>query len=205
MAQEMLVTLAELKAKMELTTTDDDAWLTNEIQQMSAIVNTYCERTFVRDNAKIEQFDLYEETYLYLNLYPVVSITSLSIDGAAVDLGTDPSPIYLDRKAGRLSLREGTLCGSEVIDIEYVAGYENINVDTTGVPDDVKRVILDLVQSRYFNRGAINDPTRRLRSESIPDVANFIYERSKAFDDEPLLGPYAHILDKWRSVKAVFP
>ena len=190
----LLVSLDDMKALLGIDpgNTDDDAYLTNELTSMSAIVEKYCAREFTKATYT-DVLDYHDGVTVVTDSYPIESLVSVILDGVSLDLSD--TPVKVIRESGTLSLKTGAFCDYDTVDIEYIGGYDPI-------PADIQRVVSDLVHSRYANK-FINDPTRRIRSESIPDVANYIYERTKAFDDNPLLGPYMSILDGYVSSKAL--
>lgn len=186
----MIVTLDEMKALLGIDplNTDDDAYLTTELTNMNSVVEQYCERGFTRQDYT-DTFEDVESATIFVYAFPITAVTRVSIDGVDADL----TNVKVNKSQGSICLREGTLYGAEEVIVEYNGGFDPI-------PGDVKRVVSDLVHSRYNNK-FINDPTRRIRSEGIPDVANYIYERSYAFDKEAILGAYAMLLDKYRSLR----
>jgi hypothetical protein len=184
-----LVSLADMKLALGISGTSEDSYLQRELDFMTAIVESYCARSFEFQADVVESFYDLEECHLYLNRYPVSDIESIDVDGTLLDLTT----IRKEPTAGRIYTP--SILNAQKVDVTYDGGYVII-------PMDIQRVVIDLVSSRYANRDSTQDPTRRIRSESVPDVANFIYERSLAFDKEPLLGPYIFILDRYRSVNA---
>ena len=190
----LLVSLDNMKNLLgiALGNTDDDAYLTNELTSMSAIVEKYCARVFTL-GSYVEEVDYYDGDTVIVNSYPITTLTSVTLDGDILDL--TGSPVKVIRADGSLELKEGSFCNYSNVEIAYEGGFDPI-------PYDIQRVVSDLVHSRYANK-FINDPTRRIRSEGIPDVANYIYERTKAFEDNPLLGPYMHILDVYISSRAL--
>lgn len=190
----LLVSLTDMKALLGIDpgNTDDDAYLTNELTSMSAIVEKYCAREFTQATYT-DVLDYHDGVTVVTNSYPIDSLVSVTLDGVSLDLSS--TPVKILRESGTLSLKTGAFCDYDAVDIVYVGGYATI-------PADIQRVVSDLVHSRYANK-FINDPTRRIRSESIPDVANYIYERTTAFDKNPLLGPYMTILDLYVSSKAL--
>ena len=190
----LLVSLDDMKKLLgiSLSNTDDDAYLTTELTSMSAIVERYCARTFTL-GSYVEEVDYYDGDTVIVNSYPITTLTSVTLDGDVLDLSDNPVKVI--RADGSLELKEGSFCSYSNVEVSYDGGFDPI-------PYDIQRVVSDLVHSRYANK-FINDPTRRIRSEGIPDVANYIYERTKAFEDNPLLGPYMNILDLYISSKAL--
>lgn len=167
-----LTVLATLKAELQVSGTEQDAYLTDLIRQASDTIARYCGRkTFGRETVlqtELRGWGIDGSILLERDLEP--EIVSIDENGTALDPATDFS---LD---GPLLLRHYWTYGASNIpawrdvsyryavptSITYKAGFELIN----GLPYDLERVCLDLCASMYHSRGR----DRALRSEKVLDV-----------------------------------
>lgn len=134
-----LVSLGDLKSWLNIATADDDALLSRLITQISSTILSYIERPAILPQIYTENYDGGNDVSVMLRQWPVISITSCLVDGAAIPpfpllqsgAGTcsgyilDPAAIAPPGAMQRLSLR-GTLftCGLQNVTISYSAGYQ---------------------------------------------------------------------------------
>ena len=148
-----LVTKAEYKAYLGITSANSDIEIDFLIPKVSDFVKTYCRRTFVDyfDESKTEVFDGgFKE--IYLKETPVVNITSVA---RSADFGKTYVPLvkftdWVQKGDSIISLEpkgfEELINGYKVV---YFAGYEV-------VPGDLKLAVLDLVEYYSKNNGAVH-------------------------------------------------
>lgn len=193
-----LTTLAYVKQRLGLSDVSSDAFLQAQIDWIEARALEYMQRN-------IEQQE-YTETFkcarsrctcarrqdpevLVLTNFPLISITSITVDGTAIT--ADDYETNNNVAAVKIP---GITVDNEVV-IVYEAGYAS-------VPLPIKEAVTDLVMSRYYQRGG--DPTKLVRSETVPDVGSVDYTVSlyyqRSFD--PVLGIYQTTLDMYRSERA---
>lgn len=142
-----LVTLNEYKIHAGITSTNQDAELNAIIPQISALVKTYCRRSFVDyyDETKTEVFDGGFKKLL-LKETPVVQIISVS---ASEDYGQTYQKLtkftdWVQKDDEIISLSpQGFLEKVNGYKVEYFAGFET-------VPQDLKIAVLDLIY--YYMR-----------------------------------------------------
>lgn len=78
---------------------------------------------------------------LYLKRYPIISITSFTTDGVAVDA----TRYYVDAERGRIVLKNGAVFGDNAdLAITYTAGYA-----AADLPSDAVEVCLHLCKRAY--------------------------------------------------------
>lgn len=168
-----LVTKAEYKAYMGISSTNSDAEIDFLIPKVSDLVKTYCRRTFIDyyDEAKTEYFDGGFKK-LILKESPVVNVTSVAY---SEDFGKTYTSLakftdWIQRDDFVLSTNPGgfreVLNGYKVV---YFAGYETI-------PADLKLAVLDLVEYYSRNNGAVHS-TRDLN----PNTTQISYVASSNF------------------------
>ncbi len=148
-----LVTKAEYKAYLGITSTNSDAEIDFLIPKVSDLVKTYCRRTFIDyyDEAKTETFDGgFSE--LILKESPVVSVNSVSI---SEDFGQTYTKLtkFVDWvQKDDMVVSTKTPVFKQLINgykVTYFAGYEII-------PADLKLAVLDLVEYYSRNNGAVH-------------------------------------------------
>ena len=168
-----LVTKAEYKAYLGITSVNSDAELDFLIPKVSDLVKTYCRRTFIDfyDEAKIEVFDGGFKQII-LKETPVVTVNSVAY---SADYGKTYTNLvkftdYVVREDYVLSLNPigfpEQISGYRV---NYFAGYEVI-------PADLKLAVLDLVEYYSKNNGAVHS-TRDI----TPNTTQISYVASSNF------------------------
>lgn len=148
-----LVTKAEYKAYLGITSTNSDAEIDFLIPKVSDLVKTYCRRTFIDyyDEAKTEYFDG-GFNQLILKETPVVNVTSVtrSLDFGKTYTALTKFTDWIQRDDYVISTSPNgfaeALNGYKVV---YFAGYET-------VPGDLKLAVLDLVEYYSKNNGAVH-------------------------------------------------
>lgn len=155
--------------------TSQDGMLGRQIASVSAAINTYCDRIFVRQGYR----DTFRSVYswcgygraLMLRRNPIcvdeedVPIVIVTEDNLAhtdfeVDIGT--GALY---RLDTYGAPHGW--GASLVVVEYDAGFDPI-------PDDVQAACTEWVAARWSARG--RDPT--VRSQTIPDVIAETYTTS---------------------------
>lgn len=138
-----LITLAEYKAYVGITSTNQDAQIKSIIPKASSFIKNYCRRTFIDyvNDAKTEIFN--GGKFILLAEYPVLQISSVEY---SADYGKTYTPLveYVDYA---LDMDDGTIVPIQTTDfaritngykVTYTAGFEEI-------PEDLKLAALDLV------------------------------------------------------------
>lgn len=120
------------------------------IDSVSEWVNNYCRRNFIAQDYT-EYYDGNDRRTLYLDHFPVNSITGLYIDtGSNFGAGTEvaAADYRLHKQFGKIWL-ENTVFAAypRSIKVVYNAGY----ADVDSIPDDLKLAVLDDIKWR-FNR-----------------------------------------------------
>ncbi len=137
MAQGDLVSLAQLKAHLGVQSSGDDILLASMISQISRAICTYLNRPFVWPRDVQDMFDGNGRPKIQLRHWPVVSVTSVSIDGRIVPRATSEFSAGWTIEAGddeppgamqMLMLRGGIFSrGWQNVSIAYRAGYQISN------------------------------------------------------------------------------
>lgn len=209
-----LVRLDYVKKLLGLTGATDDVFLQSQIIWLSERVEEYCVREFkVKDYVYLRSIALgcgpsgtlttggsyYQvgdlrapaQHCVRVEGYPVTKTHSILIDGTELTA----TEYELDAKQG-LYVSPCFTRALEEIQISYEAGFDP-------VPFSVAQAVADLVMGRYYSKGS--DPSRIVRAENVPDVANVSYLSSVYYqaDYDPILGQYGTLLDTYRTERAL--
>jgi len=170
-----LVSVAMAKDYLEIPANDlsKDGQIGQQIAQVSASINTYCDRVFVqqtyRDQFRSSGSWLAPGSPLVMRQRPIV-VTGVTIDGALLvgsdwEIDAQRGQLYRLDSSGGVSAWSGT-----VTLVDYQGGYQLI-------PEDVQAAALCWVSIRWASRSqTTRDPT--LRSLNIPDVVSETYDTS---------------------------
>lgn len=129
-----LCTLAEVKTLAGIGDTSQDARLELIINSVSAQIASYCGCSFARATYTNETYSPSNRQLLILRSWPVVSVSSLTVDGTATtDYVLSPeysSAGFLYRRQGwmgqavyRTVLTDDPVAMDRTIQVTYVAGY----------------------------------------------------------------------------------
>jgi hypothetical protein len=80
-----LTTLAIVKDELSITASTYDTYLERLIGAATAYVTSFCKRTFHYEAAIIEKVAGFGTSYLCLSRAPVLTITSITYDGATIN------------------------------------------------------------------------------------------------------------------------
>jgi len=137
MAQGDLISLTQLKAHLGVQSSADDVLLAGQISQISRAICTYLNRPFVWPRDVVDVFDGNGRDRIQLRHWPVVAVTSVSIDGRCVPQAAtalsagwlieagDESPPGAMQK---MMLQGGVFSrGWQNVSIAYRAGYQVVD------------------------------------------------------------------------------
>ena len=167
----MLTTLTAVRDELRLTDTTANAWLTGQIDAVSALVEQFCNRTFTRaavtETLQIER----ASSRLVLSRYPVDSSQSLSIVYGADDTVVASTDYRLWAADG--ILQPDSCWPSCILTVSYTGGYYLPGDIDRDLPYDLEQAVIDLIVRRYYRWASKRDPM--LRSEAVPDVLSVSY------------------------------
>jgi len=151
--------------------TSQDGTLGVQIAQVSAAINTYCDRVFVRQSYR-DQFRMPSNWLgagepLVTRQRPIVMVAGVPIltvieDGSSItgwEVYSHPGHLYRLNGGSAAAAWAGAL-----VVVDYEAGFELI-------PEDVQGACLQWLSSRWTTRG--HNPM--LKSQTIPDVVAETY------------------------------
>ncbi|HYL92768.1 MAG TPA: hypothetical protein VEW69_06385 [Alphaproteobacteria bacterium] len=153
-APDDLCTLADLKAWLPNQGNNDDANLQALISNGSMQILQYIDRPHLLASvigALNEIYDGNDSDRLLPHFFPIVTVTSVSVDGAAVPLATSPTAPGFLWDSRRVLLRGYKFNrGVQNIQIAYSAGYAS-------VPLDLKQAAIDTFALIYRQRTHIGE------------------------------------------------
>ena len=203
-----LTLLSIIKEELEITITDNDSILERYINAASEFILKYVERDLIRKTYTDERYVGTDSTLLYLDNYPVESITSIFIDDYELDeTDGDYEITESDKEIGKLyrqaiwpatSKIYGDLTATAYnesernITVTYIAGYCTPKQDdesecTRNLPYDIEEVCIGLVSRRYNIRCAGNQGQQNIK------IGQFQTTWRSLLDDE-----YIAVLEKYK-------
>lgn len=197
----MLDSLANVKARLGITTSDYDTFLTQQITLISDVIEAYCRRKFLTDDY-IQTFyssDYSLKKQLELYHFPVTAVTSVEQDAVVLN----PTDYRLHQPTGILTNKSSSFFCSEETVVEYTAGYAIC-------PSPILAVLDALVGERYNKKAAGVDLNfgSDVQRISIPGAISIDFDYTLANNDRKsaygtIIGNYANVLDDWRSERSV--
>lgn len=217
-----LTTLADVKTLAGILSTDttQDARLEALINGVSSQITNYCQRNFKRQTYTAETYSPSNRQLLILRNFPVVSVSSLSIDGTAQTQGVDyvVSPEYSNsgflyrewgwagQEISRINLTADPVSMRRSILVTYAAGwylpadtgYQAGNTDS--LPMDLQYATTQIVASTYMlarrnNFDGLTAMTEGGLSYSWAQKGSAAQNNNSGFAHEP-----AGILNKYRRI-----
>lgn len=195
-----LDSLSNVKARLGISSTEYDSFLTAQIQLISDVIESYCGRVFSATDW-VQTFHRLSTRRLVAFHYPIISVASLEEDGVPFPVGK----LFIHRPTGTASKDDFSRIRGEVVTLSYRAGYETI-------PSPILGVLDGLVEERYNKKikGVDLNFGKDVQRVSIPGSISIDFdyslssnERSSAFG--MILGSYGNVLDYYRSDRAVIP
>lgn len=163
-ATSTIVTLAEMRAFLNIPTaqTGKDDLLIDLLDSYNAEMEEYLGVAMI-NSTYTETYDGNGTDSLFLNHYPIISVTTLTIDDVAQTLNTD---YYIHGEEGYIKLEDDTF-GDELnsVDIVYVAGH---GVARTNVSKVLKNALKTWV-GRVFKAEVI-DFSQRFDESSLANI-----------------------------------
>ncbi|MDU0339575.1 hypothetical protein [Bosea rubneri] len=183
-----LISIEAARAAIGLADGDasQDAALEALIDQASAAIVCFIGQPLARQTYRETLWSRAASDSLMLSRFPVASIVSVGIGGAAIDA----DGYRVDLATGIVHRRSPTRCGpfwpaGETVTV-YAAGYELPD----GLPADIQRAAILMLRQSHMAGG--RDPL--LRSEETNGVASFSYFAAGAaavpLEAQALLSPY---------------
>jgi hypothetical protein len=169
-----LIALADLKALLGITDSANDTLLGNIIQRGSDAIARFCNRVFAQRTV-IETLPGPRGQLLKLKFSPIVTLTSIALDGETVDSDTytltepDAGIVFCESYWAYTGHKYSYA-------VTYVHGYnlpDMSGADT--LPHDIQQAALELCKGIWLARQ--RDPA--VSMESVPDVYTVQYGQGK--------------------------
>lgn len=193
-----LLTLADLKADLNISGTDQDVWLSRCIRRASTYIANYCNRVLVQETVR-EQIFPDRDAFPYqvpnardtigLTRWPIISVTSLTEHDHALTKDTD---FLVEPDAGQL-IRLQSVTGLPMswntwpLVVVYSAGYASI-------PADLQDACSRLVKKMDINR--VRDTT--VKSEEVSGISRTEWWVPTGADGGNIPPDVADLIDNYR-------
>lgn len=197
-----LDTLANVKLRLGITISSDDAFLQQQINVISDVIEAYCGRKFAEANwiQTYYKEDLNRGLILETYHYPIVQLNDpVSIDG----LNLLDTQIRVHKPTGNIRRVDGSYFWGDAIIVTYKSGYAVI-------PSPIIEVLDSLVSERYNKKKSGVDLNfgSDVQRVSIPGAISIDFDYSLTNNDRvsafgTLIGNFANVLDNWRSERVV--
>ncbi len=159
-----IVTLAEMRSFLNIPTTQTgkDSLLIDLLDSYNTEMELYLGVTMI-NSTYTETYDGNDKDSLFLKHYPIISVTTLTIDDVAQVLNTD---YYIHGEEGYIKLEDDTF-GDELssVDIVYVAGHGAARANISAV---LKNVLKTWVM-RVF-KAEVVDFSQRFDESSLANI-----------------------------------
>lgn len=141
---------------------DHKTLLERYIRGVSDEVENYCRRTFGKATYASElHTGVADQQYLYPKQWPMLTLTSVTIDGTAITEGTDSDNwrrVYSPAAVWYALFREETWESDPYgVALAYTAGYvlpaDHTQTTPRTLPYDLENAVVELAAGRYLNRG----------------------------------------------------
>jgi len=187
-----ITTKEKVKAYLSLTGTTNDALIDELIKNVSDTIHGFCNRSLER-NTYTEYFDTeLGHSKLFLNNYPVISLTSVQYRNGSwgaitwQDLNIND---YLLNDNGKVSLSFTTPQAEKYIKIVYVGGYlidfsNETNATLHTLPYELTQIATEWVSSLFNTRTSTGVSSEKTEGQSISytpkDTADKTYQNRLA-------------------------
>ena len=169
-APDDLCSIAELKAWLPNQGNNDDVTLQSLISNASLQILQYIDRPHILASvlgALTESYDGNDSDRLLPHQFPIIAVTSVSIDNVPVQQASSPVTAGFLWDTRRILLRGFRFCrGVQNVQISYTAGYSS-------VPLDLKQAAIEAFALTYRQRVRIGE-----KSNSMSGQVNIAFDMS---------------------------
>lgn len=162
-APDDLCTVAELKAWLPNQGNNDDLTLQSLISNASLQVLQYIDRPHILSSVLgplTETYDGNNSDRLLPRNFPIIAVSSLSIDGVGIQAATTPATAGYLWDGRRILLRGFRFChGVQNVQLSYSAGYPN-------VPLDLKQAAIEAFALTYRQRVRIGEKSNSMNGQA---------------------------------------
>lgn len=171
-----IITLSELKDRLEISTTEHDDAYEALIDAVSDFIKSYTEYDWV-ETTYLEKIDGHDLNSIVLSNKPLVELKSLAIGDKEP---TEDEYVVYEKQAIIKLVNKYFNKGSQNVEVEYTAGYSDI-------PDNIKDICVDLINYKFNQRDypgiesySIGDESIKFGKNDIPDeILNQLDNNSK--------------------------
>lgn len=162
-----LCTLADFKTMMQITDTDNDAFITDLIKKASGYIETYCNRKFAQQRVKERVKAESDFTVLKLAYAPVTTIHEVKFKGTTVS-----ASLYTTyrKSIGFVDSADGYPWEYTGRDfsyvVEYTFGYKLPGENDRNLPQEIEQACMSMVKAAYLSR----DRHPGVKIEDVPQV-----------------------------------
>lgn len=154
-----LTSLANVKQWLAITTSTDDALLTRLIGSASDYIEAWLNR-----NLSLQAYTSYRDgidsTRMMFRNYPVVSVSTVSVDGVVIQPSVNGRPGYVFNDTS-----------VSLIGYRFTKGYSNVyfaySAGFAVIPSEIEQACIELVGLRYKDRDRIGINSKTLAGETI--------------------------------------
>ena len=197
----MLVSLDDIKTYLgiDLIDTTQDAYLTQQGELLSDVIESYCGRKFLSaeyiETMYAKDIDVWPRQ-LKLFHYPITAIAYVKVDDEEI---TE----YRVQKEKGILIRDYNWAATETIEVRYTAGYAS-------VPRQVEYVLLSLIKQNFNLKEAGIETSfgANVQRVNVAGVMSLDFDytlesnkRANAYG--AILGQYLNVLDLFRSERRV--
>ena len=169
-----------------------DQFLSDQISLILRVFNNFCKRTLERkDYSEVKKINK-STNEIFLDNYPVNSLTVFTIDGSEPDYN-------IDLETGSISLTNYFSQGDIVLG--YNAGYDESNIDPL-----LKDIFLSIIKNRYNSNksNSLDGGQGDIKRMSITGVMSVEYQNSGKNGFNDYLDGFQDALESFRSSKGFF-
>jgi hypothetical protein len=161
-APDDLCTVAELKAWLPNQGNNDDVTLQSLISNASLQVLQYINRPHILASVLgplTENYDGNDSDRLLPHNFPIISVSSVSVDGVSIQAATTPTTAGFLWDGRRILLRGFRFCrGVQNVQLSYSAGYPS-------VPLDLKQAAIEAFALTYRQRVRIGEKSNSMSGQ----------------------------------------
>lgn len=170
----MYCQLTDLKSRLGITSTGDDAAMTKVIQAVSEAFDGYCDRKFTRSESASMFWDA-DAREIPLDRYPVESVTGIDLRLHARSPWVRQTVDYEIRNGCVLALASELGDPGQIVRVRWIGGYvlpgTTPGYGETALPADIEQAALDQSASWWENRHTLRtatvDPGARVSRQTV--------------------------------------
>jgi hypothetical protein len=148
----------ELYLQKDIQNTDDEEKYDYLIESVQEQAETICYRKF-DEQEYTEQFDGNGGNELYLNQYPIFSVSDVQYGWTwSGSTRTEITEYLIYEQEGYLSFNFNSIEGNQVFEVTYIAGYADNPSASNNIPNDLKTILMDQIEiskNKTFTSGEI--------------------------------------------------